>query len=59
LTASARYVRHPVLLARLWGFNPTNQMYTALEVIAADLCWVPPLVGALAERCQRVQLAAQ
>jgi hypothetical protein len=68
LTASARYVRHPVLLAsltvvlivplglllaRMGGFSPTTQTYTALEATAANLCWVPPLVGALAERRQR------
>jgi hypothetical protein len=66
--ASARYVRHPVLLAsltvvlivpvglllaRVAGFSPTTQTYTALEAIAANLCWVPPLVGALAERRHR------
>jgi hypothetical protein len=59
------YVRHPVLLAslvvvllvpvgllaaRIAGFSPTTQTYTALEAIAANLCWVPPLVGAVAER---------
>jgi hypothetical protein len=66
--ASARYLHHPVLLAsltvilivplglvlaRLGGFSPTTQTYTALETIAANLCWVPPLVGALAERRHR------
>jgi len=74
LTASARYVRHPVLLAsltvvlivplglllvRMGGFSPTTQTYTALEAIAANLCWVPPLVGALAERLQRAQRTVQ
>jgi hypothetical protein len=59
------YVRHPVLLAsvavilivplgllsaRLLGFSPTTQVFTALETIAANLCWVPPLVGWLHER---------
>jgi hypothetical protein len=63
--AMARYARHPVLLtsltvvllvptglllARVGGFSPTTQTYTALEAMAANLCWVPPLVGALAER---------
>jgi len=63
--AMARYVRHPVLLtsltvvllvpaglllARVGGFSPTTQTYTALEAMAANLCWVPPLVGALLER---------
>jgi hypothetical protein len=74
LTACARYVRHPVLLAslavvlmvplglllaRVGGFSPTTQTSTALEAIAANLCWVPPLVGALAERLQRAQRTVQ
>jgi len=42
-----------LLLARLLGFSPTTQIYTALETIAANLCWVPPLVGWLKERSQR------
>lgn len=56
----SRYVRHPVMLAsllvitlvplgllgaRILGFSPTTQTLTALETIAANLCWVPPLVG--------------
>jgi hypothetical protein len=64
-TAIGQYVRHPVmlaslliillvpaglLLARMYGFSPTTQTYTALETIAANLCWVPPLVGWLEER---------
>jgi hypothetical protein len=36
--------------ARMAGFSPTTQVYTALETMAANLCWVPPLVGALKER---------
>ncbi|MFQ6114967.1 MAG: hypothetical protein ACE5NG_12955 [bacterium] len=55
-----QYMRHPVMLAslsvilivpigllvsRLLGFRPATQTYTALETIAANLCWVPPLVG--------------
>ncbi|BBM71632.1 hypothetical protein [Rhodothermus marinus] len=59
------YFTHPVMLssllvillvpvgllgARLLGFSPTTQVYTALETIAANLCWVPPLVGMLVER---------
>lgn len=63
--ALSRYVRHPVMLAsvavlvvvplgllgaRLAGFRPDTQVYTALETIAANLCWVPPLVGWLAEK---------
>jgi hypothetical protein len=66
-SALSRYARHPVLLAsllvvllvpmgllmaRVAGFSPTTQTYTALEAIAANLCWVPPLVGALIERRQ-------
>ena len=66
--AVARYVRHPVLLASLTvvllvpvglllaraaGFSPTTQIYTALETIAANLCWVPPLVGAWTGRTRR------
>jgi cytochrome bd-type quinol oxidase subunit 1 len=63
--AFRQYFRHPVmvaslliiclvpvglLIARLAGFSPTTQTYTALETIAANLCWVPPLVGWLQER---------
>jgi hypothetical protein len=65
--AMARYLRHPVMLtslvivfavpaglliARLLGFSPTTQILTALETIAANLCWMPPLVGWLMERHQ-------
>lgn len=65
LAALGRYTRHPVmltsllvilvvpmglLLARVLGFSPTTQTYTALETIAANLCWLPPLVGWLGER---------
>jgi hypothetical protein len=60
LKAIKQYTRHPVMLAslivilvapagllaaRLLGFSPTTQIYTALETIAVNLCWVPPLVG--------------
>ncbi|MCQ1536647.1 hypothetical protein FTO70_13405 [Methanosarcina sp. KYL-1] len=60
-----RYVRHPVMLASLFvitlvplglfaarflGFSPTTQTFTALETIAANLCWVPPLMGWLHEK---------
>ncbi len=63
--AIKQYTRHPVMLAslliilivpvgllaaRIAGFSPTTQTYTALETIAANLCWVPPLVGWLRER---------
>ncbi|MHB1318874.1 MAG: hypothetical protein ACYCYF_09685 [Anaerolineae bacterium] len=59
------YRRHPVLLTslavvlvvpmgllavRLGGFRPDTQVFTALETIAANLCWLPPLVGWLTER---------
>jgi hypothetical protein len=64
-SAARAYVRHPVMLAsvlvvvavpfalavaRLVGFSPTTQLLTAAETIAANLCWVPPLVGWLGER---------
>ncbi len=39
-----------LLGARLLGFSPTTQVRTALETIAANLCWLPPLVGWLVER---------
>ncbi|MBI2955904.1 MAG: hypothetical protein HYY26_01195, partial [Acidobacteria bacterium] len=63
--ALGRYARHPVMLtslavilvvpvgllaARLLGFSPTTQVRTAVETIAANLCWLPPLIGWLAER---------
>jgi len=59
------YVRHPVmvtslviilavpaglLLARFLGFSPTTQTLAAVETIAANLCWLPPLAGYLSER---------
>ncbi len=65
LNAIKQYVKHPVMLtsllviliapigllvARLYGFSPTTQTYTALETIAVNFCWVPPLVGYLRER---------
>ncbi len=63
--ALQRYVRDAVMLsslavilvvpagllaARLAGFSPTTQIFTAFETIAANLCWVPPFVGWLRER---------
>lgn len=66
--AIQKYVCHPVMLAslliilivplglliaRLSRFSPTTQTFTALETIAANLCWVPPLVGWLRERRER------
>ena len=59
------YFTHPVMLAgliviftvpaglavaRLLGFSPSTQVLTAAETIAANLCWVPPLVGWISER---------
>jgi len=64
-TTFRHYIHHPVmltslaiisavpvglLLARLMGFSPTTQLYTALETTVANLCWVPPLVGWLSEK---------
>ncbi len=63
--AVRRYVRDVVMLSslavilivpvgllgvRLLGFSPTTQLFTALETVAANLCWLPPLVGWLRER---------
>jgi hypothetical protein len=39
-----------LLAARVAGFTPDTQVLTAVETIAANLCWAPPLVGWLAER---------
>ncbi|RUM30398.1 MAG: hypothetical protein DSY32_02290 [Aquifex sp.] len=39
-----------LFLARLLGFSPTTNILVALETIAANLCWLPPLVGMLTER---------
>jgi hypothetical protein len=39
-----------LLSARLLGFSPTTQVLTALETIAANLCWIPPLIGWITER---------
>ena len=61
----SRYIHHPVMLsnlfiiilvplgllgARILGFSPTTQTFTALETIAANLCWIPPLVGWLNDK---------
>ncbi|HEX7502674.1 MAG TPA: hypothetical protein VF451_04580 [Acidobacteriota bacterium] len=66
--ALARYFKNPVMLsslaiilivpvgllaARLLGFVPDTQLHTALETIIANVCWLPPLVGWLAERRTR------
>jgi len=68
LKAMKRYFHHPVMLtslsiifivplglliARLLGFSPTTQTYTALETIVANLCWLPPLMGWLREKKER------
>ena len=65
LGAFRKYVKNPVMLtsllvilivpvglltARLLGFSPTTNLFVALETIAANLCWLPPLVGILVER---------
>lgn len=39
--------------ARTLGFSPDTQVLTAVETIAANLCWIPPLVGWLSERRAR------
>jgi len=44
------FVPGALLAVRLLGFSPSNQVLTALETIAANLCWVPPLVGRTCER---------
>lgn len=66
--ALRRYFRHPVMLAslivillvpvgllvaRMAGFSPTSQVLTAIETIAANLCWIPPLVGWVAQRSSK------
>ena len=63
--ALKKYVRSPVMLtsllvvlivpiglliARLLGFSPTTNLFTALETVTANLCWLPPLVGMLVEK---------
>jgi len=65
LRAINRYIRHPVMItslliiiivpiglleARLFGFSPITQVSTSLETIAANLCWLPPLVGLIIEK---------
>lgn len=64
-----RYTHHPVmltslmiilivplglLLVRILGFIPTTQVYTALETIGANLCWLPPLIGWFIQREKEV-----
>jgi hypothetical protein len=60
-----KYLYHPVMLTslliilvvplgllifRFLGFSPITQTDTALETIAANLCWLPPLIGWLREK---------
>jgi hypothetical protein len=42
-----------LLAARLLGFSPSTQVLTALETMAANLCWLPPAVGWWWERGRR------
>jgi hypothetical protein len=42
-----------LLMVRVAGFSPTTQKYTALETIAANLCWLPVMVGWLTERLKK------
>ena len=66
--AFINYFKHPVMIASLivvlfvpiglfvarsMGFSPTTQVYTALETIAANLCWIPPLVGWMSQKKDR------
>lgn len=66
--AIGAYFQHPVMVtgllvillvpvgllgARIAGFSPTTQVFTALETIAANLCWLPPLVGWVREKRRR------
>jgi len=39
-----------LLTVRLIGFSPDRNVLVALETIAANLCWLPPLVGFLFSR---------
>ncbi len=63
--AFRRYFRHPVMITsllvilfvpvgllgvRMLGFVPSTQTKTALETVAANLCWLPVVVGWLAGR---------
>lgn len=44
------FVPMGLLVVRIFGFSPTTQKYTALETIAANLCWLPVLVGWYSEK---------
>jgi len=45
-----------LLLVRLLGFSPITQKLTAIETIAANLCWLPPVIGWLSEKSERRNL---
>ena len=62
------YIKDPVMLssaaviaiapiglfgARMLGFSPDTQVATALETIATNACWLPPVVGWLNEKRKR------
>lgn len=66
--AFSSYIRHPVMISglilvlglpllllfgRIVGFRPETQVLAAAETMAANLCWIPPLVGTIAERRQQ------
>lgn len=59
VTSLAVILLVPLLLfgARVVGFSPTTQVLTATETFAANLCWLPPLVGLLVERRTRTKAA--
>ncbi len=39
-----------LLIVRILGFSPDKNVLVALETIAANLCWLPPLVGFIFSR---------
>ncbi len=39
-----------LFLVRSAGFHPTRQVFVACETIAANLCWVPALIGFFQEK---------
>lgn len=55
LTSGAVILAAPLGLlgARMLGFSPDTQVATAFETIAANACWLPPVVGWLNERRKR------
>ncbi|RUM29629.1 MAG: hypothetical protein DSY42_06165, partial [Aquifex sp.] len=42
-----------LLVVRLLGFSPETNTLVALETIAANLCWLPPLVGLIMQRREK------